>query len=121
MERGSAPWFTFNAHLATHEFYESLADRQSQPSPPILARVRTVDLTECAEEAVHSLGRNADARVLYRKMEFVPLCGGRCAGARSDCASIAMSQRYGTNANDNLAGWCELDGVAEKIDENLSK
>ena len=56
-------------HSAAHHLGQPLADRQAQAGATILAGRRGVNLAEGLEQAIHAVGRDADASVAHRDVE----------------------------------------------------
>src|SRR4051812_34692781 len=101
MKRGAAPRFALHLQPAAHHLHEPRADREPEPGAAVTARRRAVRLHESFEHPADRPGIHPDARVLHREPE-------------------AVAVRPDLDAN-VTAGWRELDGVGEEIQQHLAK
>ena len=76
-ERGALAGDALDAHVATHESAEALADREAEAGAAVFAGGGGVDLREGFEEAVEAVGGDADAGVADGELEAEP---GRIVG-----------------------------------------
>src|SRR5690606_12168224 len=91
-------------HAPAHDLGEAFADRQTETGAAVFPRGGGVHLTERTEDAIMSLGRDADARVAHGKEE------------------PATAGFVGVDADGDLhfPALGELEGVADQVDENLT-
>ncbi len=93
----------FNGDFSAHHAHELLGDRQAESGAAVVSRGRRIDLRERAEEAVDTVGGDADAGVSDLEPD-------------GDFGVGGLGERRG---NHHLAVFGELDGVAGEIDEHL--
>src|ERR1700730_7421568 len=105
MEATALTKFTLDPNLSTHQLHQPRRDGQPQPCTSIRACRRSVSLCERIEDRNLLLGRNADARICDRKMEF----------------HVVRSPRSCFDIENHLALPSELDGIADQIDDELSQ
>lgn len=72
VEGGADARLALGGHLASHKPHEARRDRQTEARTAVAARDGTVRLREGLEDHVQFVGRNADARILRRRVR-----GGR--------------------------------------------
>jgi hypothetical protein len=85
-----------------HEFGEAVGDGEAETGAAEAARGSGIDLGEGPEEAVHPVGRDADAGVADAEVELEGLAGGDALDGEED-----------------LAAGGELDRVADEVEEDL--
>ena len=104
-ERTACPRLTLHPDLAPHQLRELFADGEPQPRAAILARGRTVGLTEGLEQAPLRLKGQADASVLDLKPHRDRVVGG--ARQRHREHDFAPSRK--------------LKGIRQEVQQNLAQ
>ena len=105
MKSGSFSRFALHPYFSPHQFYQLLAYSEAQTGASVLTSDRGIYLAESLEQAIHFIRRDSYSRVLYRKMDLI-------------FAIIFLSARHGYGY---LTLVCELHGIAENIDQDLTK
>jgi hypothetical protein len=103
MEGAADADFAFDPDAAAHHLDQSADDAEAEACSAIFAGDRTVDLFEGDEDLAEAFGGDADAGIANREEELA----GRFA--------VSDDQR------DLAAAGGELEGVAEKVEENLAE
>src|SRR6266849_2133606 len=103
MKRASLPRLAFNPDSSAHEMDQLSRDGEPETCSPILSCCGTIGLREGLKDlGVHLLG-DAYSCITHRKLEFHFF---RADGVASD-------------ADDDLAGFRELDAVPNQVDDDL--
>ena len=71
MKRRTDANFAFHPDGTAHHLRQAFADDQSEPRPPILARHRSIDLAERAEQLLPLILSDANAGISNGKVELV--------------------------------------------------
>ena len=103
--RAAARPGAFHPHRAAHQLGQPLADGQAQAGAAVLARGAAVGLAELLEQPAHASARS---------------CRCRCRAPRS-AASSRRSRALDAHRQHHLAGFGELDGVAEQVEQDLAQ
>ena len=103
VKRRTTTGFAFDPDLAVHHFHELSRDRQAQPRAAEPSCRRGFGLLERTENLDQLVGGNSDPRVADREMQPGPFGG----------------DRLDIEVHKNFAGFGELHGVPEQIDEYL--
>ena len=107
------PWEgrALRPHVTAHQLGQALADGQPKTTAPEAAGGRGVYLAEGMEQAVHALGRDAEARITDADMQLVTWRRSVTGHRRP----VVCGQRPGVHRHHHFTFFGELDGVAEQV------
>mmetsp|Transcript_18214 Transcript_18214/g.43670 ORF Transcript_18214/g.43670 Transcript_18214/m.43670 type:complete len:579 (-) Transcript_18214:81-1817(-) len=103
-EAAAAAGLAVHADPAAHQFGQAAADGQAQPGAAVAARGGLVGLLEVLEQAILSIGIDADAAVLHLEAHRQALRGRRALAACRQAHKAAVG---------------ELDRIAGKVQQQL--
>ena len=97
---------TLNFYVTVHQIDYILGDRHSESGTAVPAGRRRVLLRECIKYMRQVLLTHADAGIFYRK---------------SESSLVIQPGRFLNCEDDAATGRCELHGISEDIDQDLSQ
>ena len=105
VEDGAFASLALDPDAPAHEFDQVFADDQPQPGAAVFARGAGIGLAETLEHLAALLWRHADTGVFDPEVQF---------------DTVVMVGHF-FDADDNFAGFGELDGVVAQVDQHLTQ
>src|SRR6266436_9463550 len=105
MESAALTHFAFDPDFTIHDLDQLRGNGKTESRATVLARGGTVPLRESLEDDAQFVGRDADPRVTYGKVQ----------------SNVVIHARLQLDADNNLARLRELDCVADEIDNDLAE
>ena len=116
-ERAAATAFAMHVNAAAHQVAQPRCDRKTQPRAAVTAGARVVALLEGFKDFPLHIRRNTDARVDdFKAKNRLDRLGRRLSGQNRRRKRV-----FQRDAQDRSAAFGELDGIADKIDQHLTK
>src|SRR5579862_4279759 len=105
MERTSLPWFAFYSDRSTHQIHQTGTNRKAETRAAELTGRRAIGLAEGFENHLLLVPRNSDAGIAHREVHK----GG------------SVLRTFLADRHADAARRCELDRVADQVEEHLAK
>src|SRR5260370_31260837 len=103
MKRASLPRLAFNPDSSAHEMDQLSRDGKPETCSPILSRCGTIGLREGLKDLGVQLLGDAHSCITHRKLEF----------------RFVRADGFASDADDDLAGFRELDAAPNQVDDDL--
>ena len=110
-ERGALTRLALHPHPSLQSLGEAVADREAQAGAAIQPAGRGVRLAERAEQAIHTIGGDADAGIAHGETEVHELAS----------RELRRRRETGLDQDEDLSLGGELDRVVQEIDQDLAQ